>query len=52
MKKYRKLEKRQAQKEYIMKSRLLNGGLSSGAISQEEYDRAHEDLDEQYRYVR
>ena len=52
MKKYRKREKRIAQEQYIMRSRLLNEELKGGKISQEEYERVHDLLDEQFKFVR
>lgn len=52
MRRYRKHEKRKAYNEYTMRSRILCDKLKGGEISQEEFDKAHELLDEQFNYVR
>jgi hypothetical protein len=52
MRKYRKHEKRRAYSEYELRSKLLSESLKSGKIKQEEFEREHELLDEQFNFVR
>jgi hypothetical protein len=49
---YRRFDKRRAYSGYTDKSKALHEQLKQGLIKQEEFDRAHELLDEQYRWVR
>lgn len=52
MKRYRKIEKQRAYDDYAQRSKFLNERLKSGGISQEEFDREHDLLDEQFKFVR
>ena len=52
MRKYRRFDKRRAYSDYSRESKELHDSLKKGLISQEEFDRAHELLDERYAWVR
>lgn len=52
MRNYRDHNKRQLYSEYQTRSEVLKDQLKSGEISQEEFERAHELLDDKYRVVR
>jgi hypothetical protein len=49
---YRKFDKRRAYSNYEMQSKALHDQLKNKKIKQDEFDRAHELLDEQYGWVR
>ena len=52
MKKFRRPDKRRAMKEYRARSKDLNDSLIDGTMKQDEFDRAHDLLDEQYSWLR
>jgi hypothetical protein len=49
---YRRRDKKLAYDEYLNQSKQLVDQLNSGELSQEEFERAHENLDDKYRFVR
>lgn len=56
MKKYRLLHKREKYSEYANKSAELTAQLTaqlkSGELNQEQFNRAHENLDEKYAWIK
>ena len=52
MRKYRRFDKRRAYSNYAEKFKALHEELRRGLIKQDEFERAHELLDEQYGWVR
>jgi hypothetical protein len=51
-KNHRNSKKRILYNQYAMRSKILGKQLKEGVISQEEFDRQHEALDDKYYYVR
>jgi len=50
--KYLRRDKRQAYEAYSSQSAVLSEQLKRGELTQEQFERAHEILDDQYRNVR
>jgi hypothetical protein len=50
--KYIKLHKREKYSEYANKSAELTAQLKSGELNQEQFNRAHENLDEKYAWIK
>jgi hypothetical protein len=50
--KYRRFDKRRSYSDYVIQSKALHERLKNKQIKQEEFDRAHELLDEKYGWVR
>lgn len=50
--KYRNPTKKRMYDNYAIQSNVLSERLKCGDMTQEEYDRAHEELDDRFRYVR
>lgn len=49
---YRRRDKRKAYAEYAARSQELTDRLRSGELTQEQFERAHDFLDEKYEGVR
>lgn len=49
---YRRFDKRRAYSDYSVQSAALHAQLKDGKIKQDEFERAHELLDEKYGWVR
>jgi hypothetical protein len=49
---YRRFDKRRAYSDYSIQSKALHAQLKDGKIKQDEFDRAHELLDERYGWVK
>jgi hypothetical protein len=49
---YRRFDKRRAYSEYQSQSESLHDALKKKSITQQEFDRAHELLDEKFNWVR
>ena len=50
--KYRRRDKRKAYAEYAAHSQELTNRLKNGELTQEQFERAHDFLDEKYRSIR
>lgn len=52
MRHYRKMEKRRAYNSYARETQWLKDRFEKGEISQEEFERSQEMLDDRFRFVR
>jgi hypothetical protein len=52
MRKYRRRDKRKAYEMYVHEVERIKADLKNGRISQEEFNRHHELLDEKFNWVR